>query len=383
MSATPAPPFPWSSLESFSATEVAAVRGLRRALASRVRLEELSTALGELCSAPVTMFVRRMRRADPRAEQGLDDAIGVLLAPADARAPTERMLVEVEGPLAASLVSRALRARAPRITDPSRAVTPEVAGALAAVLANAARKSGAAGALRVVAAGPAAALARDLVRGTTHATSAWLTVCVAEDAFHARITVPDAGVVGAPRLSRDETRAGLLRMGAAVLAIPLVATRCLALRHDLGALTTGDAFIPGAFGLRPSASGELVGEVALVPAGAERGLAAQLAENGQLVVRGLVERHPLSHEPEPSAQPMSSDTTDTIQVLEEVPVVVRVELGAVEMTAREWTELGPGDIVSLRRKIGDPAILRVGGAEVARGELVVVDGEYGVRIVSR
>lgn len=381
MSAETAPPFPWTSLESFSATEASAVRRLRRALSSMIPLEALASALAELCSAPVSIFVRRVRRADPRAEQGLDDAIGVLLAPADARSPAERMLVEVEGLLAASFVSRALRARAPRITDPSRAVTPQVAGALAAVLASAARKSGAGGVLRVVAAGPAAALARDLVQSTTHATSAWLTICVAEDAFHARITVPDAAALVPPRPTPEETRAAFLRMGEAQLAIPLVATTCLALRHDVGALATGDAFLPGTFALRASASGDLIGDVSLVPARAERGLAAQLAENGQLVVRGLVESHPLSHEPE-SPQPMS-DTNDTIQVLEEVPVVVRVELGAVEMTAREWTELGPGDIVSLRRKIGDPAVLRIGGAEVARGELVVVDGEYGVRIVSR
>jgi flagellar motor switch/type III secretory pathway protein FliN len=53
------------------------------------------------------------------------------------------------------------------------------------------------------------------------------------------------------------------------------------------------------------------------------------------------------------------------------------------MTAREWTELAIGDIVALGRKLGDPAVLRVGGVELARGELVQVDGEYAVRIVAR
>lgn len=87
---------------------------------------------------------------------------------------------------------------------------------------------------------------------------------------------------------------------------------------------------------------------------------------------------------------MSSEPTATtvtagalLDVLEHAPVVVRVELGTVEMKAREWAELGPGDVVTLGRKLGDPAILRVGGVELARGELVQVDGEYGVRIVSR
>ena len=62
---------------------------------------------------------------------------------------------------------------------------------------------------------------------------------------------------------------------------------------------------------------------------------------------------------------------------------MRVELGTVEMKAREWAALGPGDVVALGRKIGDPAILRVGGVELARGELVQVEGEMAVRIIAR
>jgi flagellar motor switch protein FliN/FliY len=82
---------------------------------------------------------------------------------------------------------------------------------------------------------------------------------------------------------------------------------------------------------------------------------------------------------------MSADASSntTAEVLEDAPVVVRVELGAVEMKAKEWATLAPGDVVALGRKVGDPAILRIGGVEVARGELVQVDGEYGVRILGR
>lgn len=79
---------------------------------------------------------------------------------------------------------------------------------------------------------------------------------------------------------------------------------------------------------------------------------------------------------------MSEPPNATLEVLEDAPVVVRVELGAVEMKAREWAALAPGDVVPLGRKLGDPASLRVGGVEVARGELVQVDGEYGVRILT-
>ena len=80
---------------------------------------------------------------------------------------------------------------------------------------------------------------------------------------------------------------------------------------------------------------------------------------------------------------MSGEPNPTLEVLEDAPVVVRVELGVLEMKAAEWASLAPGDVVTLGRKLGDPAILRIGGVEVARGELVQVDGEYGVRILGR
>jgi len=75
--------------------------------------------------------------------------------------------------------------------------------------------------------------------------------------------------------------------------------------------------------------------------------------------------------------------TATLEVIEDAPVVVRVELGVVEMKAREWAALGTGDVIALGRRLGDPATLRVGGVDVAYGELVQVDGEYGVRILGR
>jgi flagellar motor switch/type III secretory pathway protein FliN len=71
------------------------------------------------------------------------------------------------------------------------------------------------------------------------------------------------------------------------------------------------------------------------------------------------------------------------RALGDVPVVVRVEIGAAEMPAREWAALGKGDVIALGAKVADPVLLRVGGVEIARGELVEIDGEVGVRILSR
>jgi type III secretion protein Q len=77
----------------------------------------------------------------------------------------------------------------------------------------------------------------------------------------------------------------------------------------------------------------------------------------------------------------SANEAETLtDVLLETPVVVRVELGAVSMSAREWARLGPGDIIETAQRIAEPVVLRIAGREVGRGELVNVDGQVGVRI---
>jgi flagellar motor switch/type III secretory pathway protein FliN len=53
------------------------------------------------------------------------------------------------------------------------------------------------------------------------------------------------------------------------------------------------------------------------------------------------------------------------------------------MAAREWASLSPGDVIGLGKRVGDHVLLRVGGVPIARGELVDLDGEVGVRIVAR
>lgn len=78
-----------------------------------------------------------------------------------------------------------------------------------------------------------------------------------------------------------------------------------------------------------------------------------------------------------------SSSTAVTEVLEDVPVLVRVELGAVEMSTGEWAALAEGDVIALGRRVGEPLVLRVGGIEVARAEMVQIDGEYGVRILGR
>ncbi|HWP85824.1 MAG TPA: flagellar motor switch protein FliN [Terriglobia bacterium] len=59
---------------------------------------------------------------------------------------------------------------------------------------------------------------------------------------------------------------------------------------------------------------------------------------------------------------------------------VALFFGEREMLLREILELSSGSVVELDRQIQEPVDLRVGGKTIARGELVVVDGNYGLRV---
>jgi flagellar motor switch protein FliN/FliY len=66
--------------------------------------------------------------------------------------------------------------------------------------------------------------------------------------------------------------------------------------------------------------------------------------------------------------------------LSEVPVDVSVEMGRTRMTVGETLELRQGSIVALDRMAGEPVDLLVNGTPIARGEVVVIDEQFGLRI---
>ena len=69
-----------------------------------------------------------------------------------------------------------------------------------------------------------------------------------------------------------------------------------------------------------------------------------------------------------------------LERLYDVPVELAVEIGRTRMTIRETLALGPGSIVTLNRLAGEPVDLLVNGKPIARGEVVVLDEEFGLRV---
>jgi flagellar motor switch protein FliN/FliY len=71
--------------------------------------------------------------------------------------------------------------------------------------------------------------------------------------------------------------------------------------------------------------------------------------------------------------------TDLSLVLD-VPVELAVEIGRTIMTIRQAMALAPGSVVVLDRMAGEPVDLLVNGRRIARGEVVAIDEEFGLRI---
>ena len=69
-----------------------------------------------------------------------------------------------------------------------------------------------------------------------------------------------------------------------------------------------------------------------------------------------------------------------LELLLDVPLQVTVELGRSRMTIQELLSLGPGSVIELDKMAGEPLDIVVNDRLVARGEAVVVNDKFGIRI---
>lgn len=74
------------------------------------------------------------------------------------------------------------------------------------------------------------------------------------------------------------------------------------------------------------------------------------------------------------------DPRGKLDLVMDVEVPVMVCVGRVRKTIQEVLSLGEGHVIDLERTAGEPVDLLVNGKLIARGEVVVVDEHYGLRI---
>ena len=86
---------------------------------------------------------------------------------------------------------------------------------------------------------------------------------------------------------------------------------------------------------------------------------------------------------DPSAAATAASPEDerkNLDLLLDVPLSVTVELGRVRMPVRQLLALGSGAVIELGKLAGEPLDVLINGKPVARGEAVMVNERFGVRL---
>jgi len=78
--------------------------------------------------------------------------------------------------------------------------------------------------------------------------------------------------------------------------------------------------------------------------------------------------------------PVPSDKTKNLDLILDIPLTVTVELGRSKMLINDLLQLGQGSVIELTKLAGEPLEVLVNQKLVARGEVVVVNEKFGVRL---
>ena len=79
------------------------------------------------------------------------------------------------------------------------------------------------------------------------------------------------------------------------------------------------------------------------------------------------------------AEPTAQTGVENLRVLENIQVKMSIEVGRTKISIRELLRLSEGSVVELDRLAGDPLDILVNGMMIAKGEVVVVEGRFGIR----
>ena len=84
--------------------------------------------------------------------------------------------------------------------------------------------------------------------------------------------------------------------------------------------------------------------------------------------------------PLPQSMPAAARPQGDLDMLMNVPLPLTVELGHTQRTVRELVDFSIGSIIELGKLAGDPLDIKVNDRVIARGEVVVIDEEFGIRV---
>jgi hypothetical protein len=335
-------PFPWHSLEAVARRTARLSRKLRAQLPESLTVSTIASTLAEVLHRPVAVTALTVK-----AREAMDDS-GLVVTEMELSDGLARARVLVERELAAHALASLLGETLPP-ANPLAAFDARLNGAVSAVIAACARRATAGGRTWRV------------VPSSTPRPGLFVELCVQllGKPYAAFVQVSAERELPPVRGPSDWARVASLP-----IELSLVAGSSLVTRSELHQLENGSAWLAGE-GWWIDRAG--AGRAALASPSSENGVLVALAEDGTTVLRG--DPVALPAEPEPASDAAL-----------EAPLVVRLELASIVMSARQWAALRPGDVVQTGRRLGESVVLRVAGREIARGELIRINDELAVRI---
>jgi flagellar motor switch/type III secretory pathway protein FliN len=347
--------FPWTRVERVERAALWARRELLSRVAGALDASRIGAALRQLLGDDIELAAVQVTATRTAARASASGAEVYCLR---FRAAGVRLGIQPEAELVRAAVARLLDQDF-QLGWADAGLDAALRGAGAALLLETARRAARGEAPELVA--EAAPAGEWLLCGS-------VTLRLADKPYAVEWFVEAFGSVPAPRRNSG----GLAALGQIPLRVPWVCAVSSATLSMLEGLSMGDVWIPGS-------QAWLAGEPALTaallaPARSERGFPVRVSSGRTVLGPGAVAVV------EERDAAMSQNESELEQVVGETPLVVRLELGALEMTASEWAALRPGDVVSSGTRLEDGVVLRTGGREIARGELVDIEGEIGVRI---
>ena len=102
-------------------------------------------------------------------------------------------------------------------------------------------------------------------------------------------------------------------------------------------------------------------------------------------IMGGYQPQPMPNVQPASFKPFTGDMSSTgqhenIDLIMDVPLEVTVELGRTKKSIKEILDFAPGTIVELNKIAGEPIDVLVNGKYVAKGEVVVIEESFGIKI---
>jgi len=87
-----------------------------------------------------------------------------------------------------------------------------------------------------------------------------------------------------------------------------------------------------------------------------------------------------SHEKKKAAGEIPEHIDPNLKMILDIPLRVTAELGRTKMTVKELINLGQGSVIELKKVAGEPLDIYVNDKLIARGEVVVVNEKFGIRL---